>query len=616
MKKYFKYLIFILVVFIMTNVNVYALTCEYTNGSMTASFDIESNGSAARAKVKGNMVSSNNINIDEGEPIMNWDKSYEPNFLMSPAVSFTGENYYKEEGKCPPYAILYDRIGSLNLVVSDKNNLERFISYGEGRQGYSIMCLEGVNCNNLVPRSCKDYYSENDCLTSPLFACVWNVNEYSDSGYCNTDNLLYVTCGDARDIPYQVPRLISYLVNLLKIATPIILIVISIITLVKAVAASREDEIKKAQNSLIRKMIAAALVFFVISIVQFVILKVADSSETDNISNCLSCFLNNSCGENTYYKTNVAGTYVCTKAKTGQSISCGEGFDDSNVVDTKFYSGAKADSCGGYGYFSNGYQPRAITINGACYELKNTGNKILKSSESKKGIVLGEQSIWEANGQCYYWEGTKNSYLPVVCDAEVVTPYYIGKKAFIANGVGYFDNGYQPNAVMIEENYKIKGTYYLYSTKFVYITEFKRIDGQTEKVVQPVLEAKIESAGLTERSSYLYYWDESLFKYVQLPQDWVGTLYYQGEIPLETKYCSVYGYFDNGYQPKYVRDSNKYGSACSQLIDIGKKYSFETTDLLGNTKVVKQTLWKANNKCYYWEGREFKYKEIDCSLGE
>ena len=49
------------------------------------------------------------------------------------------------------------------------------------------------------------------------------------------------------------------------------------------------------QVPLIKKIIAAVMVFFVISIVQFVISKVADSSEQGGIESCLSCFLNNSC---------------------------------------------------------------------------------------------------------------------------------------------------------------------------------------------------------------------------------------------------------------------------------------------------------------------------------
>jgi len=98
---------------------------------------------------------------------------------------------------------------------------------------------------------------------------------------------------------------------LLKIGTPIILIFFSIIPLVKALASSNEDELKKAQKSLVKKLIAGALVFFVVSIVQFVIMKVADISETNNISDCFDCFLNYNCESTAYYKTSVGGTYLC-----------------------------------------------------------------------------------------------------------------------------------------------------------------------------------------------------------------------------------------------------------------------------------------------------------------
>ena len=165
--------------------------------------------------------------------------------------------------------------------------------------------------------SCNYYAYKGECESSKYFACVWvelNESINSNGGYCNTDNLQYVMCGDAFDIPAQVPSITSFVINLLKIATPIILIITSIISLVKALISSKEDEIKKAQNSLIKKMIAAAMVFFVITIVEFVVIKVAeDDKEVQSISNCLSCFINNDCQDTMYYKTNIGGKYYCSK---------------------------------------------------------------------------------------------------------------------------------------------------------------------------------------------------------------------------------------------------------------------------------------------------------------
>lgn len=168
--------------------------------------------------------------------------------------------------------------------------------------------------------SCAGYTQPSSCNNNNFYACIWNETEYGN--YCNTDNLLYVACGESFDIPNRVPEITSLLVNLLKVGTPIILILVSVITLFKAITASKEDEIKKAQSSLIKKIIAAVMVFFIVSIVQFVISKVADSSEQGGIESCLSCFLNNDCENSVYYKTNVGGKYICTYIDGSGTFQC------------------------------------------------------------------------------------------------------------------------------------------------------------------------------------------------------------------------------------------------------------------------------------------------------
>ena len=168
--------------------------------------------------------------------------------------------------------------------------------------------------------SCMSYNKKSLCENNERFECIWNETKYGN--YCNTDKLIYVSCGDAFDIPYEIPGILSFIVNLLKIGTPIILVIVGMITLIKALAASKEDEIKKAKDSLIRKLIAAAMVFLVIAIVQFVIIKVADETEVSSISNCLDCFLNNDCKSTAYYKTNISGTYYCKSLNGGTSDVC------------------------------------------------------------------------------------------------------------------------------------------------------------------------------------------------------------------------------------------------------------------------------------------------------
>ena len=54
--------------------------------------------------------------------------------------------------------------------------------------------------------------------------------------------------------------------------------------------AQKEDEIKKGQQTLIKRAIAAVIVFFVIPLVQLVINFV--SGDNDSIASCFNCFVN------------------------------------------------------------------------------------------------------------------------------------------------------------------------------------------------------------------------------------------------------------------------------------------------------------------------------------
>ena len=89
--------------------------------------------------------------------------------------------------------------------------------------------------------------------------------------------------------------------------------------LIKAITSQKEDEMKKARGALIKKLIAAVLIFFTVSIVQFVIKIAADNSETGSLENCLECFLNNDCDGSMYYTD---GYGKCYNVSNGDTIDC------------------------------------------------------------------------------------------------------------------------------------------------------------------------------------------------------------------------------------------------------------------------------------------------------
>lgn len=312
--KSFKYIITVFLFFFVLSTRISAMKCEYSDGRLSAVFEInESTGKVGDAIVNGKLTSTDETEIeDESQGIENWDDTFSPG-----DINMKGLDYFNNNKKCPPYTVFVDRVGQFDLAVSTESHLNQFKEYGKSKQGYAIMKLvkqeeeekKDGSSTGYSGGSCAEYTEEKSCEQNAYFACIWNETEYGN--YCNTDKFMYVQCGGAFDIPYQVPGIISFVVNLLKIITPIVLIVVSIISLVKSLASSKEDEIKKAQKSLVRKIISAVMVFFIVSIVQFVIMKVADTGETDDISSCLSCFLNNDCQNTIYYKTNIGGIYNC-----------------------------------------------------------------------------------------------------------------------------------------------------------------------------------------------------------------------------------------------------------------------------------------------------------------
>ena len=90
----------------------------------------------------------------------------------------------------------------------------------------------------------------------------------------------------------MIPNTVHTIITIIKIAVPILLVVLGSIDLLKGMISQKEDEIKKGQHTLIKRIIAGVLIFFVVTIVQLVISLVTNSSDSQNIWSCANCFLN------------------------------------------------------------------------------------------------------------------------------------------------------------------------------------------------------------------------------------------------------------------------------------------------------------------------------------
>lgn len=91
-------------------------------------------------------------------------------------------------------------------------------------------------------------------------------------------------------IDAKIPNTVHTIIVVIKIAVPIIVVIFGMMDLFKGLIAQKEDEIKKGQQIFIKRLIAAAIVFFVVSIVQFLVSFV--SSDEPGIMNCANCFIN------------------------------------------------------------------------------------------------------------------------------------------------------------------------------------------------------------------------------------------------------------------------------------------------------------------------------------
>lgn len=335
MKKIYLTFLILITLFIF-NTKASATPCKYIgNSGDSAQFELSSDLKIPDVTIKNkNVTTLSETNVS----ITNWSSGF--------AGFEAGKVTYGATSNCPDKLILVHIGGKqgdslsfkLYLYVLKDGDLDTYkeaIKKEYERGVLYEMSLTNPSNNTPVeedtPSSCLAF-QEKDCTTNKYFSCLWI--EKGEYKYCSSNNLLYVACGDIKDIPEQVPRIMSFIINLFKIVVPILLVLVSIINILKALASSKEDEIKKAQSTLIKKIIAAVMAFLVVSIVQFVINKVADSDEEKgNIASCLDCFLNNNCSSNIYYKNNVAGTDYCTYLGEDEAYNCNNNGESLTIGD-------------------------------------------------------------------------------------------------------------------------------------------------------------------------------------------------------------------------------------------------------------------------------------------
>ena len=95
----------------------------------------------------------------------------------------------------------------------------------------------------------------------------------------------------------EIWNFVGKIVLVLKILIPVIIIILGIVDLGKAVIASKEEDIKKATNILIQRIIIGIVIFFVPAIVNaiFGLLDGYTKEARNDAKICIDCITRNGC---------------------------------------------------------------------------------------------------------------------------------------------------------------------------------------------------------------------------------------------------------------------------------------------------------------------------------
>ena len=101
-------------------------------------------------------------------------------------------------------------------------------------------------------------------------------------------------CKEAVCIPVEIAKGLTVVYNVIKFAVPALLILIGMFDMAKAITAKNEEDIKKAQNLLVKKTIIAFLVYFLFIGVLWMLKLINDTNGNTEagVSTCLESLFN------------------------------------------------------------------------------------------------------------------------------------------------------------------------------------------------------------------------------------------------------------------------------------------------------------------------------------
>lgn len=116
---------------------------------------------------------------------------------------------------------------------------------------------------------------------------IFSLTFFGFASFVYASTTTYMSCGNVKGIPYDIPSVVRIVINFIKLFVPIILILMGSIDFFKAVIGD-DNELSKAARRFATRCFTGVWVFFLVFLVQLLLKLIGFNS--DGIMECVTCF--------------------------------------------------------------------------------------------------------------------------------------------------------------------------------------------------------------------------------------------------------------------------------------------------------------------------------------
>lgn len=189
---------------------------------------------------------------NDKETILNWYSNFTDSKVTGITLNamYNGSAEANKNPSCPEY-----------LIVRTKNNFKSYGAFATNNENEAKKFVNASNQNGEYKAWYLKFKNSNGTKIT---------DEQYYSGFVTTETIIdkdaTLTCtelfGD-KNKPDSIAYLVDSALKYVRIIVPILVILLGSLDLAKAVIASKEDEMKKAQTTFIKRIILGVVVFFV-----------------------------------------------------------------------------------------------------------------------------------------------------------------------------------------------------------------------------------------------------------------------------------------------------------------------------------------------------------------